>query len=125
VIATTALRDLLQAFEVADLATPEAIKASVLSDLKLLEARQNPDGSFAFWRAGQDAWPYLSLHATHALIRARDKGYLGSPQALQSALAHIRQIEQHIPSYYGEMARSGNGHPGIGIFLQADWSFSD
>ncbi|HWS28045.1 MAG TPA: MG2 domain-containing protein, partial [Xanthomonadales bacterium] len=105
VIATTALRDLLQAFEVADLATPEAIKTSVLSDLKLLEARQNPDGSFAFWRAGQDAWPYLSLHATHALIRARDKGYLGSPQALQNALAHIRQIEQHIPNYYGEMAR--------------------
>jgi uncharacterized protein YfaS (alpha-2-macroglobulin family) len=105
VIATTALRDLLQAFEVADLATPEAIKTSVLSDLKLLEARQNPDGSFAFWRAGQDAWPYLSLHATHALIRARDKGYLGSPQALQRALAHIRQIEQHIPGYYGDMAR--------------------
>jgi hypothetical protein len=105
VIATTALRDLLQAFEVADLATPEAIKASVQSDLKLLEARQNPDGSFAFWRAGQEAWPYLSLHATHALIRARDKGYLGSPQALESALAHIRQIEQHIPAYYGDMAR--------------------
>ncbi|MGE4072843.1 MAG: alpha-2-macroglobulin family protein [Lysobacterales bacterium] len=105
VIATTALRDLLQAFEVADLATPEAIKESVLSDLKLLESRQNPDGSFAFWRAGQEAWPYISLHATHALIRARDKGYLGSPQALQRALAHIRQIEQYIPSYYGDQAR--------------------
>jgi uncharacterized protein YfaS (alpha-2-macroglobulin family) len=105
VIATTALRDLLQAFEVADLATPEAIKTSVLSDLKLLEARQNPDGSFAFWRSGQEAWPYLSLHATHALIRARDKGYLGSPPALQNALAHVRQIEQHIPGYYGDIAR--------------------
>ncbi|MCB1602610.1 MAG: hypothetical protein KDI66_21510, partial [Xanthomonadales bacterium] len=105
VIATTALRDLLQAFEIKDLATPEAIKQSVLSDLKLLESRQNPDGSFAFWRAGQEAWPYISLHATHALIRARDKGYLGSPQALQRALAHIRQIEQHIPSYYGDSAR--------------------
>jgi len=105
VIATTALRDLLQAFEVKDLATPEAIKKSVLSDLQLLESRQNPDGSFAFWRAGQEAWPYISLHATHALIRARDKGYLGSPQALQRALAHTRQIEQYIPSYYGEAAR--------------------
>lgn len=105
VIATTALRDLLQAFEVKDLATPEAIEKSVLSDLKLLESRQNPDGSFAFWRAGQEAWPYISLHATHALIRARDKGYLGSPQALQRALGHIRNIERSIPSYYGDAAR--------------------
>jgi alpha-2-macroglobulin len=105
VIATTALRDLLQAFEVKDLATPEAIKQSVLSDLKLLESRQNPDGSFAFWRSGQEAWPYISLHATHALIRARDKGYLGSPEALQRALAHIRQIEQFIPGTYGDTAR--------------------
>jgi uncharacterized protein YfaS (alpha-2-macroglobulin family) len=105
VIATVALRDLLQAFEVADLASPEAIGKRVLGDLKLLESRQNGDGGFALWRQGQESWPYVSLHAAHALIRARDKGYKGSAQVLQRALAHLRQIEKHIPSDYGERVR--------------------
>lgn len=105
VIATVALRDLLQAFDVADMATPEAISERVLGDLQLLESRQNGDGGFALWRQGQDSWPYVSLHAAHALIRARDKGYKSSPQVLQRALTHLRQIDKHIPAYYGERVR--------------------
>ncbi|MCB1628479.1 MAG: hypothetical protein KDI48_12170 [Xanthomonadales bacterium] len=99
IMATAALRDVLQAFEVEDLPTPEAIAEHVRADLAMLQSRQNPDGGFAFWRAGQDGWPYISVHATHALVRALDKGYAPAPPLLQRALGHIKQIERHIPDW--------------------------
>lgn len=105
IMATVALRDVLTAFEVPELASPEAIRTQLQRDLELLQTRQNPDGGFAFWRGGMEAWPYLSVHAAHALLRARDKGYPPSPQALQRSLAHLKQIERHIPEWYDDRSR--------------------
>ena len=37
-------------------------------------ALQNYDGGFAFWRRGDESWPYLTVHVAHALARAKAEG---------------------------------------------------
>lgn len=66
---------------------------------------QNDDGGFGFWRRGDESWPYLSIHVAHAVARATEKGF-DVPIAIQNkSRAYLREIEQHIPNYYGPEAR--------------------
>ncbi|HSO73211.1 MAG TPA: DUF6049 family protein, partial [Blastocatellia bacterium] len=75
VLAVAALRDVLTAFQAKGLPSPEEMIAAVSRDLKRLEAMQNPDGGFAFWRRGDESRPYVSIHVAHALARASEKGF--------------------------------------------------
>jgi len=105
ILAVAALRDVLTAFKAKDLPKPEEMNAAVERDIKRLQGMQNDDGGFAFWRRGEMSWPYLSIHVAHALVRAKAKGY-DVPQAmLDKSKNYLRNIEQHIPKYYGHVAR--------------------
>jgi alpha-2-macroglobulin len=106
VLAVAALRDVLTAFKARDMPTPEEMKAAVARDIKRLEGLQNPDGGFAFWRRGDESWPYVSIHVAHALTRAKEKGY-DVPQAmLDRSRGYLRSVESHIPRRYGRDARN-------------------
>jgi len=105
VLAIAALRDVLGAFEAEGLPPADELEASVQADLARLEARQNRDGGFAFWRRGDDSWPYLSIHVAHALARARDKGYEVPDGMWDRSLRHLDKIENHIPSWYSRESR--------------------
>lgn len=105
VLSIAALRDVLSAFKASGLPSKERIEAGVSRDLQRLQNMQNDDGGWGFWRRFQTSWPFLSIHVTHALLRAKGKGFAVPEQMLSRALGHIRQIERFIPSDYGEWIR--------------------
>ncbi|MDD5308947.1 MAG: alpha-2-macroglobulin family protein [Deltaproteobacteria bacterium] len=105
ILAIAALRDVLSAFDAEGLPAPAQLEASVASDMKRLAARQNWDGGFAFWRRGDEGWPYLTVHVAHALAMAKAKGYEVPGGMWDRTLGYLRVIEQHIPHWYSIEAR--------------------
>ena len=105
IITIAALRDVLTAFKTKDLPAPEAMQAAVERDLKRLQGMQNEDGGFGFWQRGNESWPYLGIHVAHALARAKQKKFDVSQEMWDKSQKYLREIESHIPSYYGIDAR--------------------
>jgi uncharacterized protein YfaS (alpha-2-macroglobulin family) len=105
VLAVAALRDVLTAFQAEGLPGPEEVREAVERDLDRLRALQNADGGFAFWRRGEESWPYVSIHVAHALARAKAKGLPVPDGTLEGALRYLREIEGHVPSGYGPDVR--------------------
>jgi len=105
VLAVAALKDVLTAFQAEGLPASDEMVAAVKRDLDRLKALQNNDGGFAFWRYGDESWPYVSIHAAHAMVRAQEKGFAVDAQALDKAKKYLREVEAHIPKWYGDSAR--------------------
>lgn len=103
VIAIAALRDVLQAFKAEGLPAPAALEASMKVDFDKLKRHQHHNGGWGFWQ--ENPWPYLSIHVTHALVRAKDKGYKPDEEMMRRAQSYLRSVESYIPSWYGEDAR--------------------
>jgi hypothetical protein len=100
VLGVTALRDVLFAFRTDELPAPEQLQASVDRDVRALAALQNPDGGFGLWARGDRSFPYASIHAAHALQRAREKGYTVPAQALTQAQRYLRAVPGNLPAEY-------------------------
>jgi uncharacterized protein YfaS (alpha-2-macroglobulin family) len=100
ILAVAALRDVLAAFRAEGMPKPAAIEAQMRRDLDRLEGLQNHDGGFAWWERGRESWPYLSIHAAHALARAKQKGYPVSEAMIRRSLGYLKRIEAHIPGWY-------------------------
>lgn len=105
ILAIAALKDVLGAFDAKGLPPADQLLAAVDRDLKRLEGMQNYDGGFGFWRRGSESWPYLGVHAAHALQRAKEKGFSVPPEMFGRSQNYLRNIEQHIPAWYGIEAR--------------------
>ena len=105
VMGIAALRDVLSAFKAEGLPGKDELEKVVERDLKRLQSLQNWDGGFAFWERGHESWPYVSIHVAHALSRAKDKGYAVSEGMLARSKEYLREIRDHIPSYYGPELR--------------------
>ncbi len=105
IAAIAALRDVLTAFKASGLPAPAALEARVAEDLERLYAMQNDDGGFPFWTRGYESWPYLTVHVTNAMLRAKAKGYPVDAGALTSALGYLKTIERRYPHYYGPEIR--------------------
>jgi hypothetical protein len=103
-----ALKDVLSAFKAEGLPKPEVLLASVATDIKRLKGMQAYDGGFAFWRRDQETWPFLTVHVTHALLRAREKGFEIDNNMIDSALGYLRDIRSHMnkDDYTEETKRS-------------------
>src|SRR5205085_121984 len=102
ILAVAALKDVLGAFKAPGLPAPEKILARVTKDLERLRGMQNSDGGFGFWQRGDESWPFITVHVTHALSRAKDKGFAVRADMLEQALGYLRDIESHYPWYYSE-----------------------
>jgi hypothetical protein len=105
ILAVAALRDVLEAFQAEGLPAPEQIDSAVKRDIERLQNLQNWDGGFPVWTKGRESWPFHTIHAAHALARARQKDYAVSEETVQRALRYLREIETHYPHYYSEDAR--------------------
>ena len=106
ILAVAALRDVLTAFDVVGLPSPEEINAAVARDIQTLQAMQDWNGGFPIWRRGGEVWPYYSIHVAHALARAKIKDYPVPADMLSRSQDYLRNIESYIPSWYGERSRS-------------------
>jgi alpha-2-macroglobulin len=106
IITVAALKDVLAAFNAKDLPSPEAMQERVDGDLRRLQGMQNEDGGFGFWKRGDESWPFLSLHAAHAMARAKQKGFAVPEEMLKKSVNYLKSIEQHIPRRYSKESRS-------------------
>jgi uncharacterized protein YfaS (alpha-2-macroglobulin family) len=105
VLAVAALKDVLGAFQAEGLPPAEEITAAVQRDLERLRGLQDEDGGFAFWRRGDPAWPYVSIHVAHALERAKAKGFAVPEEMLERSSDYLRRVETRIPSAYPQDTR--------------------
>jgi len=78
---------------------PEDVGRLYQRTLKILQARQKYDGSFAYWTVAGPAQPFYSLYATHWLLEARERGMAVPDGMLERALAYADQYtqEKHYP----------------------------
>jgi len=101
-----ALKDVLSAFKADGLPSPEALLASIDNDIKRLRGMQADDGGFAFWRRDQETWPFLTVHVTHALLRAKDKGFNIPQDMIDRAMYYLRDIRSHMTQdWYSEATK--------------------
>jgi uncharacterized protein YfaS (alpha-2-macroglobulin family) len=100
ILSVAALRDVLQAFKHKDLPPSNEIESAVDRDIKRLEALQNDEGGFGFWRKGERDWPFLGVHVAHALIRAKQKNFAVPQTMLDKSVKYLRGVESRIPSEY-------------------------
>jgi len=105
VLAVAALRDVLTAFKATGLPAPETMTGAVERDIKRLYGIQKSDGGFGFWESDTGSLPYVSIHAAHALQRAKDKGFAVPEEMLENASRYLNGIERHISSTYGTDAK--------------------
>jgi uncharacterized protein YfaS (alpha-2-macroglobulin family) len=85
VLAISALRDVLTAFQAQGLPAPADMEAAVTRDITRLQGMQNDDGGFPTWARGDDSNPFDTIHVAHALYRAQTKGFT-VPQTMTSIL---------------------------------------
>jgi uncharacterized protein YfaS (alpha-2-macroglobulin family) len=104
-LAVAALRDVLTAFKAKGLPPPEKILKAVARDMTKLYNMQNYDGGWGFWRQGQRSWPFLTIHVTHALVRAKLKRFKVPANMYSKALNAVKHIERIIPPWYGPSIR--------------------
>lgn len=105
VMSLAALRDVLSAFRAEGLPSPEVLEAQMRGDLERLEQMQREDGGWSFWEGQQGTWPYVTVHAAHALVRAMEKGYEPNHRTLARATTYLRRIHEQIPDWYGDDAK--------------------
>jgi alpha-2-macroglobulin len=99
VLAVAALRDVLQAFGAEGLPSPDSVLRAVQRDVADLVARQGGDGGWSFWLAGGRTDPFVSIHAAHALVRARDGGFDVPAMTLQRAARYLESIEAAVGAW--------------------------
>jgi uncharacterized protein YfaS (alpha-2-macroglobulin family) len=105
ILAVAALRDVLAAFDAKGLPKSVELISAVDRDIKRLQSMQGYNGGFGFWRRDGETWPFISIHVAHALQRAKEKGFNTPPEMLEMSKQYLRNIEQHIPAWYGAETR--------------------
>ena len=102
ILAISALRDVLGAFEAEGLASPDELDATVRRDIAELSALQNSDGGFGWWARNRPSSPYQSIQAMHALTVAQNEGFTVSDGVMASGNWYLQSIEDRIPDYYSQ-----------------------
>ncbi|WP_419924942.1 alpha-2-macroglobulin family protein [Candidatus Poriferisocius sp.] len=105
ILAISALRDVLGAFEAEGLGSPGELDAVVRRDIAQLESLQIYDGGFGWWSRREGAYPYPSIQAMHALLTARENGFAVSGDVIESGLGYLRNINARISDDYGQRAK--------------------
>lgn len=97
-IVTATLGKLLGEFNPQAMPDSSAMEASIDRDMKLLLSRQDVSGGFGLWRQRENVLPYVSLHATHALIRLQQAGFAVPGSALDRAGSYLKRMDDRLPA---------------------------
>jgi alpha-2-macroglobulin len=101
----TSLRDVLSAFDSSALPSAAALDSEMVADVAGIVSLQRDDGGFGFWERNGPSNPYATIEVTHALLAARTAGVSVPQGTIERALGALANIENLIPSTYGEEAR--------------------
>ncbi len=105
IMAISALRDVLAAFDAEGLPSPEQLDAAVRHDIAALSALQNHDGGFGWWRRDGRSHPYTSIQAMHALVIAKNGGFEVRSGVMEDGRRYLRSIERRIPPWYSQRSK--------------------
>lgn len=105
ILAVSALRPVLTAFSADNLPDAATLEGVVAGDVTRLEQLQNDDGGFPVWERSRESEPFYTIHAAHALWRARSEGFDVSSDVLTRALNYLTNIESHYPVWYADQTR--------------------
>lgn len=105
ILAVSALRDVLGAFEAEGLPTPAELDAIVRSDIEELAALQHGDGGFGWWSRGGVSYPYPSIQAMHALVVAQTAGFTVPGEVMENGRWYLLNIEDRIPADYSRESK--------------------
>ncbi len=105
ILAISALRDVLDAFDAEGLPSAAELDAAVRSDISELAALQHGDGGFGWWARKGISYPYPSIQAMHALITAQNAGFSVPAEVMNSGRSYLRDIESRIPSDYSRKSK--------------------
>lgn len=104
-LALAALGDVPGAFDASVLPDAAAIGAAATRDIARLGQLQRDDGGFGLWRRDDGGWPFASVHAAHALERARLKGLAVPETTLAAARGYLKSLDRRLPASYPPSAR--------------------
>ena len=105
ILAISALRDVLAAFDAEGLPGPGELDAVVRRDIVALSSLQNYDGGFG-WLAGYEiSHPFSSIQAMHALVIAKSNGFDVRSGVMDDGRWYLRDIERRIPSWYSQRSK--------------------
>jgi alpha-2-macroglobulin len=105
IMAISALRPVLAAFDAPGIPSPARLDAAVNKAIARLGVLQNGDGGFSYWSRDGRSDPFLTIQAVHALVLAKQAEYSVPVQTLDFAMSYLYDIENRIPPGYGEDAR--------------------
>ena len=105
IMAISALRDVLAAFEAEGLAGPEELDAAVRRSIAELASLQHYDGGFRWWSSDRESRPYPSIQAMHALVIAKKNGFDVRSGVMESGHRYLQTIERRIPDHYSQRSR--------------------
>ena len=95
-LSVAALRDVLSAFDAEGMPSQEKVETRMNDDIEQLVKRQTSAGAFGLWSSGTDTWPFVSLHAIHALMRAEQKGYSVPSEAMSRSSRYLKNIDRRL-----------------------------
>lgn len=104
-LAIAGLRDLLPIFAADGVVSVAALEQRAKQDIKVLVGRQRYDGGFGLWSKSGRGFPYASVHAAHALLRAKKQGLAVPDRTLSRARSYLASISRRIPKGYAPRAR--------------------
>jgi uncharacterized protein YfaS (alpha-2-macroglobulin family) len=94
-MSVAALKDVLKEFKSDEIPTQDEIAKSFERDIDSILKRQRSDGSFGLWTVNRERYeyPFVSVHAAHALAVAKFKGYKVPAASISKSLSYLRNIE--------------------------------
>ncbi|MCP3972860.1 MAG: hypothetical protein GY720_00035, partial [bacterium] len=119
ILTVAALRDVLDAFDADGLPSAAVLTAAVADDLEALQALQNDDGGFPYWRLWRESVPFNTVHVVHALTEAKSAGYDVDQGVLANGLQYLTDIESHYPGNYSQRVRDTISAYALHVRMQA------
>ena len=104
ILAIDALKDMLSAMNPEGLPKADEVARVIAHDVSQIERRQQENGAFGLWDTSYTYTPnpFASVHAAHALERARISGYNVSERVQVMYRAYLRKIIGDIPVDYSK-----------------------
>ncbi len=97
ILATTALQDVLSAFNKMTPSEIAATRIKIQEEIKELCKRQNEDGSFGLWKTGEAyKWPFVSIQVARALHEAKLRKYDIPAAAISKAKNYLKAMDSHL-----------------------------
>ncbi|HXF43092.1 MAG TPA: alpha-2-macroglobulin family protein, partial [Pyrinomonadaceae bacterium] len=102
VLSIAALADVLYAFKSGKMPDRATLESYVNRDIEKMLSRQRDDGSFGLWSKEGESYnfPFVSVHAAHALAIAKQKGFKVPDAAIKASLDYLENINETTDEIY-------------------------